>query len=323
MENVGYQTPGKGIPHERCRELTLDLIEHEVPYHALGYSWTDKGPVWTLLPMRLWAGVLSPSGAPVDVRMGELREVNLRISGTPYCVGRFQDGDYIPCPDPSRTSQFSQCPECMSYDIPDPSCIFEPHCSGGSCGADFCQADHVVYLTGFRDRTKVGMTQLGRFEKRGREQGADVILPLLVLGDRYSARVMEWRISKLLGLPQSVPSGSKISGWSRPRDDEKTSQRLMDLKGWVSGRWGDLKGTIGPDVKITIPPAEFGQKAVSLRYPLQEPLTSPPRRYTNDIVRGDVVGYKGNYLVLRSSGLWAWRIGETPGRVVYFSERMD
>ena len=134
---------------------------------------------------------------------------------------------------------------------------------------------------------------------------------------------MEWRISKLLGLPQSVRSNIKIAGWARHRDDKKISQRLLDLKGFISQRWDDVIESLGPDVKVSKPPMDLDQGPVPLDYPLQEPISSAPRRYKNDIVRGEVVGYKGNYLVFRSSGLWAWRIGESPGRVVYFSEKMD
>lgn len=313
----------KGIPHKGFREITLYHIKHDVPYHVLGYSWVGRAPVWTLLPMKLQLGILFPSGKPVDVGLEEMKEVDLRISGTPYCVGRFEEGRHIPCPYHNTTSQFAQCPTCMAFDIPDPICVFEPHCNRGSCGADFCQIEHVVYLTGFRDRTKVGMTQLRRYEKRGREQGADVILPLLVLGDRYSARAMEWKISKLLGLPQSVSSNTKLSGWARARDDNRISQRLLDLKGWVSKGWNEILGQIGPDVKVSRSPMDLEQGPVPLDYPLEEPLPSSPRGYKNDIVRGEVVGYKGNYLVFRFNGLWAWRIGETPGRVVYFADTID
>jgi hypothetical protein len=313
----------KGIPHETAQEIPLDNIDHNVPYHVIGYSWVDNGPLWMLIPMKLWGGVLNPSGDPFDIVLGDMKEVDLRISGTPYCVGRFDDGKYIPCPFHNATSQFAQCTTCMAFDIPDPSCIFEPHCIAGSCGADFCQIEHVVYLTGFRDRTKVGMTQLRRFEKRGREQGADVILPLLVLGDRFSARVMEWRISQVLGLPQSVPSNVKISGWARARDDRKVSQRLLDLKGFLSQRWDEILDRIGPEIKIEKTPMDFDQGPVALEYPLEEPIAHPPRRYKRDIVRGEVVGYKGNYLVFREGGIWAWRIGESPGKVVYFSQKVD
>jgi hypothetical protein len=312
-----------GIPHEISMKMTLDLVSHEIPYHVLGYSWVDDSPVWTLLPMRSEGGLLLPSGAPVDVRLEEMGKVDLRTGPATYCVGRFDNGRHVPCPLHEVVSQFAQCPTCMGYDIPDPSCIFEPHCSSGTCGAEFCQIEHVVYLTGFRERTKVGMTQLRRVATRGREQGADVILPLLVLGDRYSARVMEWRISKLLGLPQSVPSNTKISGWARARDDRKISQRLLDLKGYLSRSWDRILGEIGPEVKVMKTPMEFDQGPIPLEYPLEEPLSTPPRRYRQDIVRGEVVGYKGNYLVFNANGTWVWRIGESPGRIVYFLEKLN
>jgi len=79
MEPPPSQTPGKGIPHERCAKMTLDMVKHEVPYHVLGYSWGENGPLWTLLPMRLWGGVLNPSGDPFEIISGEISEDCLKI----------------------------------------------------------------------------------------------------------------------------------------------------------------------------------------------------------------------------------------------------
>ncbi|MEA3558010.1 MAG: DUF2797 domain-containing protein [Candidatus Thermoplasmatota archaeon] len=310
------------IPYEVGRMGTLDGDRYEVPYHILGYSWSGEHPVWTMLPMKRKDDELFPSGGPFDIDPVKMKRVEFRSSNDHHCVGRFSDGVHIPCPYSAEVEQFSQCPSCMKYDIPDPVCVFEPHCNKGTCGAPFCQIEHVVYLTSFRGRHKVGMTQLRRYEKRGREQGADLIFPLLVLADRYSARAVEGGISRYLKLPQAVRSPVKLKGWGAPLRKGIQTDALLRVKRSLVENWDDVLSGLPDDVRIERGPEETDLAPAALTYPLKEPLDSSPRAYKGSIVRGDVVGYKGNYLVFRSSGLYAYRIGETPGKILYFRDEL-
>jgi len=322
MDPVIYGDISAGIPHEKGTFSPLDMIEYRYPFHVIGFSWTEKGPVWTLLSMIGEGEVLRPEGEPFEVNLVEMEKVDLRLSSGRYCVGRFDGDEYIPCPYQAKVELFAQCPSCMMFDIPDPSCIFEPHCNRGTCGADFCQVEHVVYVTGFRNRFKVGMTQLRRVERRGMEQGADSITPIVHLGDRYSARMVEGLFSRLSGLPQAVSSGVKIGGWARPlrKDDMKTA--IERLHSELVGNWGGMRHRLSSDVKVVTGPNEIDPEPRWLSYPLEEPLPSVPRRYKGEIVRGKVLGYKGNYMIFRSGGLRAFRIGVTPGSVVYLQENI-
>ncbi|MBN1539212.1 MAG: DUF2797 domain-containing protein [Candidatus Thermoplasmatota archaeon] len=322
MMESNFQALGIGIPHERCLEMTLDMVGHDAACHVLGYSWTERGPLWTLLPLEYTGGKLFPASDPIDIELFCGFSPDFRVSSASYCVGRFDDGRYLQCPDLSKVSIFPQCPSCMAFEIPDPECIFEPHCNMGSCGAKFCQVEHVVYLTAFRNRFKVGMTQLRRYRERGLEQGADMILPLLVLGDRYSARKIEERISRFLGLPQAVISGIKLKGWALPPREEEVRKGMLSLKERLMKGWGAMEGN-SPDIHVVRAPDEFEEEAVRLDYPLKEPLKGVPRIYKGPIVKGKLVGFKGNYMIFDSGGLRAFRIGETPGKVVYFSVGLE
>ncbi|MGA1866551.1 MAG: DUF2797 domain-containing protein [Thermoplasmatota archaeon] len=321
MMESNNQSPGIGIPHDRCPEMTLDMVEHDIACHVLGYSWTEKGPLWTLLPLEHIQEKLFLSSDPFDLELFSGFRPEFRVSPASYCVGRFEASGYIQCPDQASVSIFAQCPSCMAFEIPDPACVFEPHCRMGSCGAEFCQIEHVVYLTAFRNRFKVGMTQLRRYRERGMEQGADMILPLLVLGDRYSARKMEERISRSLGLPQAVSSREKMKGWSLSLKEDEVRKELLSLKERLVKGWEKVEGR-SSDIKLVMAPDEFEEEAVRLDYPLKEPLKGVPRAYKGPIVRGDLVGFKGNYMIFDSGGLRAFRMGETPGRVVYFSKEL-
>lgn len=313
--------PGR-MPHESSLDRALDGALFDVPYHVLGYEWRDDGPALTLLPLAIDGSELVPDGGHFEIRPVKWKEAKFRISRSRHCTGRFEGEEHIPCPLSEEVTQFSQCPSCMSYDIPDPDCIFEPHCNTGSCGASFCRKEHVVYITSFRGHHKVGMTQLDRYLTRGREQGADMILPLFILNDRYSARFMEKEVSKTLKLPQSVRSGVKLRSWSGPLRMTEQRNALERLKERVVSRWEDINSGLPPSVNVgqgpegtDIPPAE-------LEYPLEEPLSAPPMRYRKTVLRGEVLGFKGSYMIFRSGGLRAFRIGELPGSVLYFRDRL-
>ncbi|MFW3146019.1 MAG: DUF2797 domain-containing protein [Thermoplasmatota archaeon] len=305
------------IPYEKSRERPLDGLTLETPYHVIGYQWEGEHPVWTLLPLRREEGLLLKEGVPVEIDLVEGPFFPFRISGSRRCIGRFLDGEHIPCPNCAPIEIFPQCRDCMSFDIPVPECVFEPRCNEGSCGAFFCQADHVVYITSFRGRFKVGMTQLARFETRGREQGADLIMPLMVLGDRYSARKVESAVSGYLGLPQSVSSNTKVKGWSQALRTQEQASSLLRLKRLVSEGWESIEERDPEDVNILRSPEDTEIPPVRLTYPMKEPLEAPPRMYKGPIVRGELIGYKGNYMLFRSGGVRAFRIGITPGSVVY------
>jgi hypothetical protein len=125
-----------GIPHDDQTLVPLDMAQYREPFHVIGYSWNKEGPVWTLLKMRREGGVLKSEGMPFEIELVSMDEIDLRTSPGQFCVGRFNGDEYIPCPCQARVEQFAQCPSCMMFDIPDPACVFEPHCNRGPCGAD-------------------------------------------------------------------------------------------------------------------------------------------------------------------------------------------
>lgn len=293
--------------------------EESYHYHILGYSWHGGSPRITVLPLHRKGEVLKGAGDVISFDLKDLEEVSFRFSGPAVCTGRFEDGRYIPCPGSNPPSEsFSQCMQCLMEDLPDPTCLFEPHCHIEPCGAPFCQIPHVVYATAFRGSLKIGMTQYRRMKERAMEQGADGMLPLLLLKDRFSARSYEGAISRMLGLPQMVRSGEKLTNVTKKRDLQVVEGTLLDAREDLKMFWEELVASSHPSAKVIEGPLEFDPGPILIDdYPLEEPLPSKPKRFKGERVKGKVLGFKGTYMFFRQGGIWAYRLSEAPGKVLH------
>ena len=306
------------IPFNMPRNDMLSFAGDEHHFHILGFSWSTGSPELSLLPLRRDGNDLTGDRTPFDIDLRDMDDISFRFSGPPVCIGRFEEGEHIPCPGTREVNRFSQCMECMTHDIPDPNCIFEPHCHTGPCGADFCQVEHVVYITAFRSRMKIGMTQHRRMRTRAMEQGADGMLPLIILKDRFSARSYEGAISRTLGLPQMVSSYEKVQSTTMKRDLNEISEDLLQIKEELKMFWDDIEKRSHPKAYLVKGPDELELEPIMIDdYPLEEPLPSKPKRFKGERIRGNIIGVKGNHLFFRQGGLFAYRIGATPGMVLH------
>lgn len=319
---MGYKKRnGPGLKLERVQTVTLDDLRLVHTYHILGLHWEVDHPVMTVRPLKEGSGSLNYDGHPMDIDLTKLSTIEMRASRNIQCVGRFERSVHIPCPGNGLLEGFAQCYPCISHDIPDPTCIFEPHCNGKRCGADFCQIPHVVYITMFHQRRKIGMTQLRRVMERGTEQGADAIMPLLVTKDRYGSRVLEKIISKRYRVPQAYNPSVILGDMVKPLDVGPMASAAREMLDRIRGDWDSLRPR---DIPIERTPLEMNDAPVILdRYPLEEPLPSTPRRYNGEYIRGEVVGFKGKYAHLRSSGLIAVKMGSLVGKVIHTSDPLD
>ncbi len=312
---------GPGLVLERVQTMTLDDLRLVHTYHVLGLRWEVDHPVMSVRPLKEGSGLLHYDGHPIDIDLTQLSSMEMRASRNIQCVGRFERSMHIPCPGNELLEGFAQCYLCISHDIPDPTCIFEPHCNGKRCGADFCQIPHVVYITMFHQRRKIGMTQLRRALERGTEQGADAILPLLVTKDRYGSRVLENIISRRYRIPQAYNPSVILRDMVKPLDVGLMTSTAREMLDRIRGDWDSL---LPPDIPIERAPLEMdGTPTILDRYPLEEPLPSTPRRYNGEYIRGKVVGFKGKYAYLRSSGLIAVKMGSLVGKVIHTPDPLN
>lgn len=286
-------------------------------YHVLDYRWEGIDPV--LITRRLDAseGGLVYMGGLIRIALSKMSSIDLRAGRALYCVGRMEDGGHLHCDGREVAEGFAQCMVCLTQDIPDPACIFEPQCHRGSCGAFFCRKSHVVYLAMYRHRMKIGMTQTDRVMERATEQGADLILPLARTKDRYSARALEgWLSSR--GIPESVPTSVVLKMLDRrlPLAEmrEKALEYLENLRSQQVMLQDILRSRM---IRIETMPRDMPSEPLFPGpYPIPEKLEAAPRAIPADIVRGDVVGFKGKLGVIRSNGsLAAFKVGDLVGRI--------
>ena len=304
----------------RPKGITLPLFSQGSKgfRHILDYGWSSKGPVLTLELLREEGKGLIPSGEISYRILIRSQTLEITLSREAYCVGRWEGEEHIPCPHLSKVVSDSQCDICLFKDHPDPACVFEPHCWHDPCGAPFCQADHVVYLALYGDHLKVGMTQKRRLEARAREQGADALMSLMILGDRYSARTVERSISSVMGIPQSIHPTNQIGAMMTDPAEEEFRRDLISWKERVLDRWGEISSMISTfpgDIKLLESPEDHPASIHYPQYPIPRPLPSKPMRNRSNIIRGEVVGIKGRLLILRSSGLNAYNMAEAVGRI--------
>lgn len=232
-----------------------------------------------------------------------LCNLDLKISREMRCVGKFKNGNYIPCPNKEKVSEYIQCSNCAELFIGELSCIFEPKCNGERCIPKFCQNPHAVYLAFFNELPKVGMTYAKRIRERVIEQGADAFSIIKIVGNRKEARDLEKKISKVLRIPQS-------------QNNENILRRLcfnVNKKG-IEYKFKILKKGLTKKFEIEKMNLIFLED-----YPISQPLRSKPRlRKTEGLHKGKVIGIKGKFLIYDANGLNALKLPEVPGRYIHF-----
>jgi hypothetical protein len=165
---------------------------------------------------------------------------------------------------------------------------------------------------------KIGMTQADRVMERATEQGADLILPLARTADRYSARALEgWLSSR--GIPESVPTPVVLKMLDRRMPLAEMREKAVNYLEKLRSQQVLLQDILrSRRIRIeTLPRDMPSEPLVPGPYPIPERLEAVPRAIPVDIVRGDVVGFKGKLGVIRSNGsLAAFKVGDLVGRIV-------
>jgi len=241
--------------------------------HIVGYGWDGFEPTLTL----------HGEGRLECIRPMEL---DLFLSRTKTCVGRFEGERYIPCPDQVKVNRFNQCRDCASTWIPIQECIFEPKCGGERCDCHFCSRPHLVYAAFQGRRLKVGMTSSKRLETRGIEQGADAIVPLVECKNRMEARRMENELSRILGASQRVTQKQSLEAIAHPSDERGVMSRYRD----ILDRARNICDPMGAELIFLE------------EYPLKRLDRVPRLVPVEGSHRGELVGMKGKFAIYESKG---------------------
>jgi hypothetical protein len=239
--------------------------------HIIDYHWEDFAPHLVTYDIEL---------RKTD-EIG-LSSIDLLASDRCICVGDFDDDDYRPCPHHAvLEGAYGQCADCASSWLPVQECLFEPRCDGERCDSRFCAKAHAVYAAFHGEQLKIGMTGGSRLIERGIEQGADAIVPLVLVRGRKSARELEKEISRLLGATQRITAQdfannlvSRPSGASYVRRYEEV---LSQLEGYE---------TLGIDLTVLD------------RYPMPRSIEAAPEMVAMvGTHRGRVIGCKGRFML--------------------------
>ena len=216
-----------------------------------------------------------------------LDRLDMSVSEERRCIGSFED-DYRPCPTRRTVGRFVQCRTCMGDWAEAQRCVFEPQCAGGSCEhRDFCGRRHVVYLAAYGTLVKVGMTSAARLRRRGIEQGADAIVPVLMCQDRQEARRLEKEVSARFRLPQELRVTRIAAQWTHPPSRDVSENVLTNHRRRIAS-WRRI----------------MGEEVLHLDgYPVSSyPRTPPTAAGTAGHHAGEVLGVKGRFMIYRPWG---------------------
>jgi hypothetical protein len=276
---------------ERADRIWLEHVEASLPYHAVDFEWRGFEPVLTCV-----------GHSRDDVLDLDLESVDYVISSRKECVGHFEDGRYVACPDRAAVTKFVQCAACAEeFFIPHQECVFEPKCDGDLCDMDFCRREHVLYLAFYNTRAKIGMSSTRRVDRRLVEQGADAFALIGSFPSRRKARTAEKEISARFRIPQAYRQETLLDNLVHP----------LDVTG-IEESYGALSSSLE---------AQPGVAPGKLRwldsYPIELPLDAKPRlRETEGRHRGEAIGVKGRWLIYRADGLNALNLADIPSRFV-------
>ena len=238
-----------------------------------------------------------------DIKEFDFNILDIEVSKEKVCVGKYSNGSLFPCPNRTYVNNFKQCQLCAEDFIKDLKCIFEPKCYGDECETVFCKKPHIVYLAFFNGLTKVGMTSSNRIKQRIIEQGADAFSIIKNTENRKEARELEKIFSKTLRIPQSISNSEILKEYCN-----KINWKSINYK------YGILKKSFKEIFNI-----EISELNPIEGYPILFPLRSRPRlRKIVGKHKGNVIGFKGKYLIYDSNGLNALQLQEIPGRYITY-----
>ncbi|GEM_PF-359712 len=267
----------------------------DASFHVLDFSWDGFVPRLEAYD----AGSGTVVMLPLDV-------LDMTVSSERECIGSFDRG-YRPCPARRPVGRFVQCRSCMGDWADVRKCVFEPQCTGDGCvHGDFCGRRHVVYLAAYGTLVKVGMTSATRLLRRGIEQGADAIVPVLMCRDRQEARHLEKEVSKRLRLPQEIRAGRIAAQWTHPPSRDVIENSLATHRLRIAS-WHEV----------------MDEEVVHLDgYPMHAHPPAPPA--VAEVAgrhAGAVLGIKGRYMIYRhpDGESWMLDLSDLPSRTVIVS----
>ena len=263
-------------------------------YHAVSFFWDTFMPILTFYDFR------EDLVETIELNIG--MSFSFKVSHLKFCVGRFRNGPYQPCPNHRTVTRFTQCQPCASSFIPYQTCLFEPRCDGTQCDAEFCKKTHCVYLAMHNEDVKVGITGYDRVKRRTIEQGADAYGILTTVPSRLEARNLEKSISKQLKIAQVYRFSRVVKNLNR----EIVPDTIKEIYEIHTQRIQDA-------FELSAGPLHFLD-----RYPLSTSFSENITiRKIDEPCSGKIVGIKGKCLVFKHNDTYATlNLTRLPSRII-------
>jgi hypothetical protein len=137
------------------------------------------------------------------------REIKMTV-GEKRCIGYFSDGRYHTCPEARIIENGWHCNECRIND----DFFLCIQCDGSGCAnrkqrENCIETNFYVYLAGFGEKVKVGVSNEKRLMERWVEQGADFAAKISYLQSGENARKLEQEISRSLKIADRIHGEEK------------------------------------------------------------------------------------------------------------------
>ncbi|MUK02411.1 DUF2797 domain-containing protein [Vibrio cholerae] len=225
------------------------------PYLSSGVAWHRCGPVLSLREVPATPAEAEQAtdgdGGRQNVDLTAGTRLAFDIAGnTRYCLGFHRvhgrtDRTWVPCAGQAPAERGYQCGRCFAQD--DVRFMHDVHRSGiAPAGLKrYLDQPHWLYVATFADgSTKVGTASHPRKHARLVEQGAVVAQFVAHAADGRVVRVVEDEVTRSVGLPQAVRSGTKAASLCTPLAPARL-ERVND--GFALAARGLLAGGIGID----------------------------------------------------------------------------
>jgi len=194
-------------------------------YLCSGVTWHGTEPVLSLreVPSASVAGAPTEEQGLRDVSLAPGTRLAFEVSATGrYCLGFHRvhgrdDRTWVPCADQRPAERGYQCGRCLAQD--DVRFMHDVHRSGiAPAGLKrYLDQPHWLYVATFADgSTKVGTASHLRKRARLVEQGAVVAQFVALADDGRIVRILEDEVTRSVGLPQAVRSGTKAASLCAP-----------------------------------------------------------------------------------------------------------
>lgn len=215
------------------------------------------------------------------------KPIRLEFMGAIHCIAcdreikkSFQQGYCFPC-----MRSLPQTDTCM---VRPELCHFkEGTCRDPQWGQANCMGDHYLYLAN-SSGLKVGITRGKNIPTRWMDQGATQALPIIRVATRYDVGQLEVALKAYAN--DRTDWRKMLKGIAEPLDLVNEKYRLLELA-------EDSLGQLDENISWSVMSDETVQE---FNYPVQ----SYPEKVSslnldkNPLVEGDLVGIKGQYLIL-------------------------